>query len=49
MPDDQAVLPYALVVSVRAPGSVDLYNAIVRTYQQILQPIQPVVQVPIRT
>lgn len=44
----QDELPYALVISVRAKGENDLYNAIVRTYQQVLQPIQPVVRVPIR-
>lgn len=48
-PQRQDELPYALVVTVRSEGAVDLYNAVVRTYQQILQPIQPVVQVPIRT
>lgn len=47
-PATQDVLPYALIITVRAPGENDLYNSVVRTYQQILQPIQPVINVPIR-
>lgn len=48
-PDAGDPLPYALVVSVRAPKVPDLYNKIVRAYAKILQPIRPKVRVPIRT
>lgn len=40
-------LPYALIVTVRAPNFPDLYNQIVRRYR-VLQQLRPQVQVPIR-
>jgi hypothetical protein len=41
-------LRYALVVTVTAPKEPDLYNQIRRQFR-VLQPIEPVVQIPIRT
>ena len=43
------VIRYALVVSVTSPGTADLYNKIVRRYATRLQPLQPVISIPIRT
>lgn len=40
---------YALVVSVSAPNTQDLYNKIVRRYQTLIRPLQPVLTIPIRT
>lgn len=40
---------YALVVTVEAPRMRDLYDRVVRKYRAQLQPLNPVVQVPIRT
>jgi hypothetical protein len=40
---------YALVVSVTAPKTPDLYNKIVRRYATQLRPLQPVIALPIRT
>ena len=40
---------YALVVSVVAPKTPDLYNKIVRRYATQLRPLQPVIAIPIRT
>jgi hypothetical protein len=42
-------LPYALVVSVRAKGIADLYDQVVRKYATQLEPLRPVVEIPIRT
>ncbi len=41
-------LPYALVISVIAPKEKDFYNRVVRTYSQILVPLKPKIQIPIR-
>jgi hypothetical protein len=41
-------IPYALVVSVTSPRTADLYNKIVRRYATRLQPLQPVIAIPIR-
>jgi hypothetical protein len=40
-------LPYALVVTVRAPRVPNLYEGIVRAYADILVPIEPVLDVPV--
>jgi hypothetical protein len=40
---------YALVVSVSAPRTSDLYNKIVRRYRTLIRPLQPVLTIPIRT
>ncbi|MDE2751325.1 MAG: S8 family peptidase [Gemmatimonadota bacterium] len=39
---------YALVLSVEAPQVTDLYDRVVRTYRAQLQPLVPIVEVPIR-
>lgn len=41
-------IPYALVVTVSAPKVSDLYDRVVRSYPNVLVPIQPRVQVPVR-
>jgi len=40
---------YALVVTVRSARSPDLYNRVVRRYRTRLTPLQPIIQIPIRT
>jgi len=40
---------YALVVTVRSPRTADLYDRIVRRYRTRLTPLQPIIQIPIRT
>jgi len=40
---------YALVVSVSSPRTKDLYNRVVRRYATQIQPLIPLVQIPIRT
>jgi hypothetical protein len=42
-------IPYALVVGIKAPSVTDLYNRLVRTYANILIPIQPRLRIPVRT
>lgn len=47
--DNQArKLYYALVVTVEAPKHKDLYDQVVRKYRARLEPMTPVIQVPIR-
>lgn len=41
-------IPYALVLTVKAPKHPNLFNDILRAYTNILQPIQPHVSLPIR-
>lgn len=41
-------LPYALVVSVQAHGVADLYDQIVRRYATQLEPLRPVLEVPLQ-
>ncbi len=41
-------IPYALVVTVSAPKTPDLYNDIVRRYRAQLQALQPVIRIPVR-
>jgi hypothetical protein len=41
-------LRYALVITITAPRVADLYNRIVRRYQNQLRPLEPVIQIPIR-
>ena len=40
---------YALVVTVEAPQTRDLYDRVVRTYRARLQPLVPIIKVPVRT
>ncbi|RVB27321.1 hypothetical protein EN904_27870, partial [Mesorhizobium sp. M7A.F.Ca.CA.001.07.2.1] len=42
-------LPYSLAVTVRARKIADLYDQIVRKYATVLEPIRPVVDIPVRT
>lgn len=42
-------LPYALVVSVRAKGVADLYDQVVRQYATQLEPLRPILDVPLQT
>ena len=48
--DDAAAdkIRYALVLTVEAPKVRDLYDRVVRTYRAQLQPLLPIVEVPIR-
>lgn len=39
---------YALVITVEARKVQDLYDQVVRTYQNLLQPLNPVIDVPVR-
>jgi hypothetical protein len=41
-------MPYALVISVRAPEVTDLYNQIVRRYRARLEPLRPTLRLPVR-
>lgn len=41
-------VPYALVVSVKAPKVPDLYNKTVRAYAKVLVPLRPQVQITVR-
>ena len=40
---------YALVLTVEAPRVKDLYDRVVRTYRAQLQPLTPIIEVPVRT
>ena len=44
-PDDE--LAYALVVSVQAKKVTDLYDRVVRRYATLIEPLRPVVEIPI--
>jgi len=48
-PSQPERIRYALIITVEAKRHPDLYNDILRTYANILLPIQPQVSVPIRT
>ncbi|MEO1571407.1 MAG: S8 family peptidase [Bacteroidota bacterium] len=48
-PTDSDVLRYALVVTVRAHRMQDLYDQIVRSYQNVLTPLQPKIELRLRT
>lgn len=41
-------IPYALVITVSAPSVRDLYDRVVRRYQTQLQPLLPVIEIPVR-
>lgn len=41
-------LRYALIITITAPRVADLYNRIMRRYQNQLRPLEPVIQIPIR-
>ena len=42
-------LRYAMVISVHAEGVTDLYNQVVRRYAPQIEPLRPIIEVPIRT
>ena len=42
-------IPYALVLTIQAKHSKDLYNKITQRYRTILHPLQPILQIPIRS
>jgi hypothetical protein len=42
-------IPYALVITVSSSKTKNLYDKIVQRYQTILEPLKPVVEIPIRT
>jgi hypothetical protein len=42
-------LNYALVVTVKAPRMGDLYDRVRRRYATILEPLQPIIDIPVRT
>lgn len=42
-------LPYALVVTVHAKNAVDFYDQIVRKYATQLEPLKPVLEIPLQT
>ena len=46
---DPSPIPYALVVSLKAPNVPDLYNQVVRNYANILMPLRPSIQLQVRT
>ncbi|REK21124.1 MAG: hypothetical protein DWQ41_22165, partial [Planctomycetota bacterium] len=39
---------YALVITLRAPKTKNLYDKIVQRYQTQLEPMQPIIEVPVR-
>lgn len=45
---DAQPIPYALIVSMKAPRVLDLYNRVVRTYANILVPLRPVIRIPVQ-
>jgi len=42
-------IPYALVLTVHFGKTKELYNKIVQRYRTILEPLKPVIEIPIRT
>ena len=40
---------YALIITVKIPKFPDLYNEIIKRYRTILEPLQPVIEIPVRT
>lgn len=41
-------LSYAMIISVHAKNSADLYDQVVRRYVTQLEPIRPVIDIPVR-
>lgn len=46
---DTNKIQYALIVSIKAKRHPDLYEQVVRKYRNILEPMTPIIQVPVRT
>ena len=42
-------IPYALVLTIASPRTKDLYDRVVRRYRTVLEPLTPVIQIPVRT
>ena len=42
-------IPYALVITIGSTKTRNLYNRILQRYPTILEPLKPVVNIPIRT
>jgi hypothetical protein len=42
-------IPYALVITIESRKTRNLYDKIVQRYRTILEPLRPIVQIPIRT
>jgi hypothetical protein len=42
-------IPYALVITIEAKRTRNLYDKILQRYPTILEPLRPVVKIPIRT
>jgi len=47
--ENPQALPYALIISLKAPKEKNFYNRVVRTYSQILIPMKPQIQIPIQS
>ncbi len=45
----QENLNYAMVVTVHAKGVADLYNQVVRDYATQIEPLRPIMEIPVRT
>ena len=41
-------LKYAMVVTVQAKSAVDLYNQVVRQYSTQIEPLRPILEIPVR-
>ena len=46
-PDEK--LNYSMVVTVHAKGVTDLYDQIVRKYATVIEPLRPILEIPVRT
>ncbi len=42
-------IPYVLVLTIYAKNAKDIYNKVTQRYRTILQPLQPILQIPIRS
>jgi hypothetical protein len=42
-------IPYALVITVTSKKTRDLYNKVLQRYPTILEPLKPIVEIPVRT
>lgn len=42
-------IPYALLITVSSKNTTGLYNKILQRYPTILEPLKPIIQIPIRT
>ena len=42
-------LKYAMIVTVQAKSILDLYNEVVRQYATQIEPLRPILDIPVRT